>query len=154
MPSIANTGIPNWFPTTCSCFTAAGLYTSHATSKGLFPCFLRRFASFPEVVVLPDPCSPTIIYVVGGLLAKVTFAGILPSNSINSSWTILMTCCPGVRLSRTSCPTARSDIFVIKSLTTLKFTSASNNASFISRIISLMSFSVTLPLPRNLFIVF
>ena len=51
--SFANTGIFNCPPTTCNCLMAAGLYTSHATSNGFLPCFLKRLASFPAVVVFP-----------------------------------------------------------------------------------------------------
>ena len=48
--SFAYTGIFNCAPTTCNCFIAAGLYTSHATKSGFLPCFLNIFASLPEVV--------------------------------------------------------------------------------------------------------
>ena len=37
----AYTGIFKLDPTTCNCFTAAGLYTSHATINGFLPCFLK-----------------------------------------------------------------------------------------------------------------
>ena len=53
--SFAYTGIFSCEPTTCNCFIAAGLYTSHATNSGFLPSFLRRFASFPAVVVFPEP---------------------------------------------------------------------------------------------------
>ena len=53
--SFAYTGIFNCFPITCNCCIAAGLYMSHATNSGFFPCFLILFASFPAVVVLPEP---------------------------------------------------------------------------------------------------
>ena len=53
--SLLYTGIFNCAPTTCNCFIAAGLYTSHATNNGFFPCFLNRFASLPAVVVFPEP---------------------------------------------------------------------------------------------------
>ena len=68
---------------------------------------------------------------------------------VSSSWTILTICWPGMRLSKTSEPTARSVTVFIKSRTTLKLTSASSRASFISRMPSLTSASVSLPLLRN-----
>ena len=66
MFSFAKTGIFKLFPTTCNCLIAAGLYTSHATNNGFFPCFLNKFASFPAVVVLPEPGRPTNSIIVGG----------------------------------------------------------------------------------------
>ena len=41
LPSSAYTGMLSCAPTTCNCFTAAGLYTSHATINGFLPCFLK-----------------------------------------------------------------------------------------------------------------
>ena len=76
--SFANTGMFNCLPTTCNCFIAAGLYTSHATNKGFFPCFLSKLASLPDVVVLPDPWSPTSIITVGGLGVKFILLSVPP----------------------------------------------------------------------------
>ena len=46
---------------TRSCSIAAGRYTSQATSNGLrFFLVLSIRASFPEKVVLPEPCRPDI----------------------------------------------------------------------------------------------
>ena len=53
--SLLYTGIFSCAPTTCSCFIAAGLYISHATNNGFFPCFLSIFANLPDVVVFPEP---------------------------------------------------------------------------------------------------
>ena len=40
---------------------AAGRYTSQATSIGVLDFFVFiNFASFPEKVVLPEPCNPDI----------------------------------------------------------------------------------------------
>src|SRR5699024_6406686 len=119
---------------------------SQATSSGERLCFLRKWlANFPVVVVFPAPCNPTIIMTVGERSATAILLCSPPIRSVSSSLTTLITCCPGVRLSMTSCPTARSLIRLIKSLTTLKLTSASNNASRTSRAISLTSCSLTFP---------
>ena len=45
--SIVKTGTSTDFPTTCNCFIAAGLYTSHATRRGFLFCFKKCLASFP-----------------------------------------------------------------------------------------------------------
>lgn len=111
--------------------------------------FLRsRLASFPVDVVLPAPCRPTIMMTVGGRFAAAILLSSPPISSVSSSFTTLMTCCPGVRLFITSCPTARSLTFFTKSFTTLKLTSASRSAKRTSRIMSLTSCSVTFPFPR------
>ena len=86
----------NCAPTTCNCLIAAGLYISHATRSGFLPCFLRIFASFPAVVVLPEPCNPTNIIIVGGFGVKFILLSVPPSSSTNSSLTIFTTCCPDV----------------------------------------------------------
>ena len=91
-PSFANTGIFNWLPTTCNCLIAAGLYTSQATNNGFLPCFRRRLASLPAVVVFPEPCNPTNIITVGGLGVKFILLSVPPKSSTNSSFTILITC--------------------------------------------------------------
>ena len=109
----------NCAPTTCNCFIAAGLYTSHATSNGFFPCFLNKFANFPAVVVFPEPCKPTSIIIVGGFGVKFTLLSTPPNNSTNSSFTIFTTCCPGVNDFSTSCPNAFSCIVFINSFTIL-----------------------------------
>src|SRR5215212_4423580 len=70
--------------------------------------------------------------------------------AVSSSCTILMTCWPAFRLSRTSAPTARARTRATKSLTTRKLTSASSSASRTSRIAASTSASVTLPRPLSL----
>ena len=117
--SFAYTGIFNWAPNTCNCFIAAGLYTSQATNNGFLPSFLNIFASFAAVVVLPDPCKPTIIIIVGGFGDIFILASVPPNNSTSSSFTILITCWPGVNDFRTSCPNAFSWIVAINSFTIL-----------------------------------
>ena len=119
--SFAYTGILSSDPITCNCLMAAGLYTSHATIRGFFPCFLNKLAILPHVVVLPEPCKPTIMIIVGSFWFGLKFIllSFPPSKSTNSSLTILITCCPGVKDFNTSCPNALSCIFPINSLTTL-----------------------------------
>jgi hypothetical protein len=48
-----------------SCSTAAARKVSAAQISGWHPCDLSRFASFPTVVVLPVPLTPTIRVTVG-----------------------------------------------------------------------------------------
>lgn len=60
------------------------------------------FASFPAVVVLPEPCRPTIIIIVGGFGDILILASVPPNNSTSSSFTIFITCCPGVNDFNTS----------------------------------------------------
>ena len=111
--------------------------------------FLRiNNANLPAVVVLPAPCKPTIMTTVGGLFAILMEVFSPPIKLVSSSCTILITCCPGVKDCMTSEPSARSETVLTNSLTTLKLTSASNNANLTSRIIVLISASVTFPLPR------
>ena len=95
-------------PSVCSCWTAAGRWRSQATIAGLRFCFARRRASLPQAVVLPDPCSPAIRMTVGGRLANERPEPAVPMSDVSSSWTILITCWPGVRLCITSAPSARS----------------------------------------------
>ena len=103
---------------------------SAATNIGFLLYFLRiNNANLPAVVVLPAPCKPTIITTVGGLLAILIDVFSPPINCVNSSCTIFITCCPGVKDCITSDPKARSETVLTKSLTTLKLTSASNNAN-------------------------
>ena len=138
------------FPTTSNCLIAAGLYISQATNKGfLFLSFLNCSASLPAIVVLPAPWSPTNIITVGPTLEKLILLSLPPIRSVSSSLTILMTCWAGVKLSKTSLPTHFSLTFLTKVFTTLKLTSASNNASFTSLMASLISFSPNLPLPLS-----
>ena len=60
-----------------NCSRAAGRYTSTETSSGRCPPFLNQFASLPEVVVLPEPCSPAISTTVGGCEANFTSRRVL-----------------------------------------------------------------------------
>jgi hypothetical protein len=74
-----------------------------------------------------------------------------PSISTSSSWTILMTCWPGVTDLTTSTPTARARTLSVKGAHDLgSATSASISARRISRSASLTSFSDSAPRPVSL----
>lgn len=90
-PSIANTGMSSCLPSVCSCCTAAGRYKSAATNKGRLPCLAKCLANL-AVVVLPEPCNPTIMITVGGSDAMVMLRWAPPIISVISSYTILTTC--------------------------------------------------------------
>src|ERR1700680_2303930 len=68
---------------------------------GRWPCSVSHLASLPVVVVLPEPCKPTIIHTDGGREAKSGFA-CLPSIAVSSSRTVLTTCWSGDSCSITS----------------------------------------------------
>ncbi len=116
---------------------------------GRCPPFLSQPASLPEVVVLPEPCRPAISTTVGGCEANLNFAVSRPSVSISSSRTTLMTISAGDSEVITSVPMALARMCSIRSLTTLKFTSASSSARRISFRASSMFSSVRLPWPRR-----
>src|SRR5437773_3165880 len=105
--------------------------------------------SLAAVVVLPEPCRPTS-EITAGLPCSRNVRSPADRSSTSSSWTILTTCCPAVRLPRISAPIARSRIRPTTSLTTLKLTSASRRASRISRAAASTSASVTRPRPVRL----
>jgi hypothetical protein len=62
--------------------------------------------------------KPAIFLMAGLVEPKSSLALVAPMRAVISSLTILMICWPGVRLSRTSAPTARSVTFFTKSFTT------------------------------------
>ncbi len=139
-----------WRPSTASCSCAAG----RATSSDAISTFLRsrslsRLASLAVVVVLPEPCSPTIMITAGGLTSRLSSAASEPSVSISASLTILTTIWPGVTERSTSCPTALSVTLSTKSRATGRATSASSKATRTSRIAARTSASLRLPRPRS-----
>src|SRR5580765_718312 len=136
---------PSWI----SCSIAAGRCRSAATSAGFFPSSRRSRASFAAAVVLPAPWRPARRIVVGGFCANARRESVDPSSSVSSSCTIFTTCCPGVRLLRTSSPSARSRTCATKSLTTSRLTSASSRASRTSRIAREIDSSSRTPRPRR-----
>ena len=136
------------FPSTFSCWMAAGLRTSVDTSIGCRPCRVSQRPSFPAVVVLPDPCSPSSMTTRGDLCVCDRPPCVSPNSASISSRTIRTTCCEGVRLRRTSWSIARSRTRSVNALTTLKLTSASSSASRISRSAASTFVSVRRPSPR------
>ena len=68
----------------------------------------------PQAVVLPEPWRPAIRITVGGLGEKVIRRADSPISAVSSSFTIFTTCWPGLRLSITSLPSARSLTAAVK----------------------------------------
>ena len=109
---------------------------------------MSLLANLPAKVVLPAPCNPTIMIMVG-ILGDFSISAVSdPKISVNSSLTILTICWVGSRVSMISCPIARSLTRLMKVLTTGRATSASNKARRISLVTSCTSFSESLRLPR------
>ena len=147
---IEKTGTPTFSPFTRNCSMAAGRYTSQAASSGLCPFAFNFPASLAAVVVLPAPWRPAIRITVMSLSCAILISVVSePMSLISSSLTILTTCCPGVRDSSTSAPTARSSMLFTNCLTTLKFTSASRSAMRTSLSAAFVSASLSFPLPRR-----
>src|SRR5262245_37689867 len=144
-----NRGTSMRSPRTRSCSTAAGRWRSAPTSSGLRPSATRWRASLPAAVVFPEPCRPTSITTVGGFELIASLPVSPPSVVTSSSWTILMTCCAGLRLFATSAPRARSLTRLMNDFTTVTFTSASSSATRISLASSSMSLSLSGPRPRR-----
>lgn len=74
-----------------------------------------RAASFAQLVVLPAPCRPAIITMVGGFGDMVKRVVWPPKSETSSSFTILMTCWVGDRLSRISASVAFSVTVLMRS---------------------------------------
>ncbi len=106
-----------------------------------------RRASFAVVVVLPEPCRPTIMMATGGTALRSMVWPSEPSVAISSSWTILTTIWPGVTDLTTVAPTACSRTRSVKLLTTSSETSASSSARRTSRIAASTSASDSDPRP-------
>src|SRR3984957_17535211 len=115
---------------------------------GRWPCGEIHFASLPVVVVLPEPCRPTIIHMEGGRDAKFGLA-CLPSSRASSSRTILITCWSGESWSRTSEPSAFSRICARNSSITPTLTSPSSSASRIPASASSTCSCESFPWPRR-----
>ncbi len=137
----------------CNC--AAGRCTSSEASRTFFLSRVRsRSAILPEVVVLPDPCRPTIRIGTGdGAFRSMprlpSSPSPPPSASTSASLTILMTCWAGETERMTSCPTARSRTLLTRSRTTGSATSASSSATRTSRSASATSASDSAPRRRS-----
>ena len=120
--------------------------SKEASRTFFFSFSLRRLAILPVVVVLPEPCKPTIITTAGGCVARFKPSP-SPKISTNLSLTILTTCSPGLIDFKTFSPTASSFTFLINVLITGRATSASSSAMRISRIAASISFSDSTPRP-------
>src|SRR6202030_69151 len=115
---------------------------------GRWPCAAIHFASLPVVVVLPEPCTPTIIHTEGGREEKRGLA-CLPSSKASSSRTNLMTCWSGESCSNTSEPSALSRMCVSNSSITPTLTSPSSSASRMPASASSTCSCVSFPWPRR-----
>ena len=98
-----------------------------------------------QVVVLPEPCSPTSRMATGGCAARSIGSASEPSMATSSSCTILTTIWPGVTDLTTSWPTALAFTLSVNSRTTSSATSASSSARRTSRMASATSLSVSDP---------
>ena len=116
--------------------------------RGRRPSFLRRRASFPDVVVLPAPFRPQSKMCPGAL--RFSGAASPPKSSVSASLKTLTICSPGLTDLMTSSPMAFSFTVAMKSLATENSTSASRRDMRISRRASLIFFSEILPTPRKL----
>ena len=121
--------------------------SSDAISTLRLSRWVRRRASFAVVVVLPEPCRPTIMMATGGTALKSMVWPSEPSVAISSSWTILTTIWPGVTDLTTVAPTACSRTRSVKLRTTSSETSASSSARRTSRIAASTSASDSEPRP-------
>ncbi len=119
--------------------------SSDAISTLRFCTSVRRLAIFAVVVVLPEPCRPTIMMTTGaGALRSIGCAS-APSVSISASCTIFTTIWPGVTDLITSTPTARAFTWSVNARATSSATSASSSARRTSRIASSTSASDSAP---------
>ena len=121
-------------PSTASCSIAAGRRTSSEAISTLRRCrSVRRLASLAVVVVLPEPCRPTIMMATGG--AALRSMPWLSAPSVATSWscTIFTTIWPGVTDFITSTPTACFFTPSVKARATSSATSASSSARRTSR---------------------
>src|SRR3954467_5589984 len=135
---------------------------SAATRSGFLPCLSRRLASLATVVVLPEPCKPTILMPDGRSPLRVYCSEVStgPISASSSSWQILMKWSPGAAWSFlpflsavatcTTWPMAFSFTRARKRLATLNSTSASSSATRMSRSASSMLASVSSALPVSL----
>ena len=77
---------------------AAGRRTSVDTVTGCLPWRVSHIASLPEVVVLPEPWSPSSRITRGRGALSVRPPLVSPKSASSSSRTIFTTCCAGDRL--------------------------------------------------------
>src|SRR5690606_15070581 len=139
---------PIWVPSVFNCSMAAGRrVSSEASRTRLFCLSFSRLAILPVVVVLPEPCRPTMRIGTGaGALSEIGTAS-SPRTATSSSWTILITCWPGLTERVTSAPTARWPTCSVKARTTSSETSASISARRTSRSAACTSAGLSAPRP-------
>ena len=143
-----STATPASSPRMRSCSRAAGRDTSSDASSTPFFCFsLSIRASLPVVVVLPDPCRPTMRTTTGAGRERLRGDSPGPSVSTRASWTILTTIWPGWTDLRTSWPTALPRTEAMNDLTTGSATSASSRARRTDLSAPSTSASLSAPLP-------
>ena len=137
------------WPSTASCSCAAGLrVSSEAISTRRLSRSVSRLAILAVVVVLPEPCKPTIRIGTGGEARRLSGVPSLPpSVSTSASWTILTTIWPGFTDLTISAPTALAFTLSVKVRTTSRATSASRRARLTSRSASSTSDSDRAPRP-------
>ena len=132
--TIGSVATPTCSPSTRSCSCAAGRRVSSEAISTFFFCrSVRRRASLAVVVVLPEPCRPTIISGTGAGAFRSIGTASAPSVSTSWSWTIFTTIWPGFTERISSAPTAFSRTWSTKPFTTSSATSASSNARRTSR---------------------
>src|ERR1700680_3010095 len=107
--------------------------------------WVRRRASLAVVVVLPEPCRPTIMIATGGTALRSMLWPSEPSVAISSSWTIFTTIWPGVTDLTTVAAIACSQTFSVTLRTTSSKKSAASRARRPSRIAASTSASVSAP---------
>jgi hypothetical protein len=126
---------------------AAGRFTSSEAISTFLPSrSFRRLAILAVVVVLPPPCRPTIRTGAGGLSILSAPGSSSPvSTWTSSSWTILMTCWPGVTDFVTAAPVAFFSTALMNWRATGSETSASSSATRTSRMAVRTSSSLSAP---------
>ena len=154
--TIGRVGTSICSPRTLSCSCAAGRRTSsEAIRTRFFSLVFSRRAILAVVVVLPEPCRPTMRIGTGGTAIRLSGDSFASSPSpplsisTRASWTILTTCWPGVTERKTSEPTARWRTLSMNDLTTGNATSASSSATRTSRSAALTSPSLSDPRLRR-----
>ncbi len=110
---------------------------------------LRRWASLAAVVVLPEPCRPTIRMTerVSGPLRARSWR-VSPRKETSLSWRSLTNIWPGDTERSTFSPLASSMVELTKRRTTRTLTSASRRASLTASTASSIFFSLMAPLPE------
>ena len=137
-----NTGTPICFPTCSSCAMAAGRWMSSPKRHTRWPRFMKNFASFPAVVVLPEPKRPTSMREEGFFLISILWPS-PPRKRTSSSYTMCSRCSFFVSPAGASSLSALSRIFAERSKTSLTLTSACRSARWMSLTSSPTSLSST-----------